>query len=493
MEREQVVNRAGERALARVLAALTARQPLGAILAGVLEGTREALGADGARLVVRLDGELAARGAGPLAGALAAHDAAVLAAAQDASQAAALAHELGAQIAALPGCEGALWVGFATPRALDEHECAFLDRMAGHAALAVSHALALRAARQEQPWLAAALTRISDGVAVVDRDLRLQIVNPALGAAAGACREARGQRLGPECAAAWGLVDGTPAAAEITGDDGRIYAPLVSEIGGGDGARLGWVVVLRDITPFKQLNASIADFVSTVTHDMRSPLTFIKGYVDMLGLVGELNEKQARFVEKTLGGVVQMADMVEKILQAGKLDPITGTYQLERAPTDIAELARGVVEGLADAAAKKNQTLSARIEPGLPPLRVDPYLLESAFTNLAENAVKYTPEGGRIEVALQRDARGLLFSVTDNGYGVAAEDQPKLFQRNVRIHRDEWKRVRGSGLGLFIVKKVAQRHGGDAWVESVEGQGSTFFLALPLDPAPPAADAATPS
>ncbi len=482
MRQEPIGNQVGLRALQRVVTAMTAREPLGATLALVLDGVREALGAEGARLVVRLDGQIVVRGEGSLSGPMAAYDDVMLAAAvQNTSERLALAHGLGVSSAALPGCDGALWVRFEPPRTLDEHECVFLDLMAGHAALALTHALALRAARQEQPWMAAALARIPDGVAVVDRDLRLQIANPAMGAASSACRQAHGQQLDAQHAAEWGLVEGIPAAAEVTGEDGRVYAPLVSEISGGDGARQGWVIVLRDITPFKQLNASMADFVSTVTHDMRSPLTFIKGYVDMLGMVGELNEKQARFVEKTLGGVVQMADMVEKILQAGKLDPITGTYQLECAPIDVAELAQTVVSRLADGAAKKNQTLTACIEPDLPPLVVDPYLLESAFTNLAENAVKYTPEGGRIEVALKREARGLVFSVADNGYGIAAEDQPKLFQRNVRIHRDEWKRVKGSGLGLFIVKKVAQRHGGDAWVESVEGQGSTFYLSLPLD------------
>jgi len=108
-------------------------------------------------------------------------------------------------------------------------------------------------------------------------------------------------------------------------------------------------------------------------------------------------------------------------------------------------------------------------------------MLSSAFTNLVENAVKYTPQGGTVEVTLDMEPGAVVFRVRDNGYGIPLADQARLFERNVRLHRPEWKRVKGSGLGLFIVKNVAQRHGGDAWVESVEGQGSTFYISIPLD------------
>jgi signal transduction histidine kinase len=114
-------------------------------------------------------------------------------------------------------------------------------------------------------------------------------------------------------------------------------------------------------------------------------------------------------------------------------------------------------------------------------LNIDKTMLASAFTNLIENAVKYTPEGGHIVVEVGINDNDLLFQVTDDGYGISEENQKKLFERNVRVHRKEWKRVKGSGLGLFIVKNVAQRHGGDAWVESTEGEGSTFYLSIPLD------------
>jgi signal transduction histidine kinase len=225
----------------------------------------------------------------------------------------------------------------------------------------------------------------------------------------------------------------------------------------------------------------MSEFLGTVSHDMRSPLTFMKGYVDMLGMVGALNAKQAEFADKIAVGVVQMSDMVEKVLEAGKLDPMTGRYVLSREACDVAEITQKVVAELSEPAAKKGLEFTSEIGDGIPILYVDRALLNRAFSNLAENAVKYTPEGGKVHIALGVNGNELVFRVSDNGFGISPEDQKKLFSRNVRIRRKEWVRVKGSGLGLFIVKNVAQRHGGDVWVKSAEGQGSTFYLSIPLD------------
>lgn len=198
-------------------------------------------------------------------------------------------------------------------------------------------------------------------------------------------------------------------------------------------------------------------------------------------MIGPLTDRQVEFVDKISGGVTQMSEMVEKILDAGRLDPHTGSYELAREPADLAEVAHRATQALLEPARKKGLTLTAAIADDLPILNVDRAMLGSAFANLVENAVKYTPEGGTVEVTLGMEQDKIVFRVRDNGYGIPAADRDRLFQRNVRIHRQEWKRVKGSGLGLFIVKNVAQRHGGDAWVESVEGQGSTFCLSIPLD------------
>lgn len=337
--------------------------------------------------------------------------------------------------------------------------------------------------------LAALLGTSPDPVIILDRDQRVRLLNaPAEALLAIEAKAALGQPARDVLRddALRDLLQLTTREAgslpaQVAGTDGRIYAPRVAPVASEEGALEGWALVLRDITVFEQLNRNMAEFLSTVSHDMRSPLTFIKGYLDMLGLIGPLNERQEAFIEKITGGVMQMADMIEKILDAGRLDPHTGRYELSREPADIAELARRATQALMEPARKKGLSLSTAIADDLPILNVDSARLASAFSNLIENAVKYTPEGGTVDVSLDIEQDSLVFRVRDNGYGIPAEEQARLFQRNVRLHRQEWKHVKGSGLGLFIVKNVAQRHGGDAWVESVEGQGSTFALTIPLD------------
>jgi two-component system phosphate regulon sensor histidine kinase PhoR len=332
--------------------------------------------------------------------------------------------------------------------------------------------------------LAALLGTTPDAVILLDAEQRVVLLNPpaetllGLNSASAANRPAREVIRDATLLAL--LADTGTLPAQVTAEDGHIYAPRAVPITGEDGTLEGQALVLRDMTQFEQLNRNMADFLSTVSHDMRSPLTFIKGYLDMLGMIGPLTERQAQFVEKITGGVMQMADMIEKILDAGRLDPHTGRYELSREPSDIGELVRRAAQPLLEPARKKELVLSIDVADDLPVLNVDAARLVSAFANLIENAVKYTPEGGRVDVSLGVERDALVFRVRDNGYGISAEDQAKLFQRNVRLRRPEWKQVKGSGLGLFIVKHVAQRHGGDAWVESVEGQGSTFALAIPL-------------
>lgn len=385
---------------------------------------------------------------------------------------------------------GVLWIGFSEARPLTDSERLFWATLAGQAAIALANARSVARLRRRYAWLSAVLDHTPDPVLVVDRDLHVQLMNPVaqqlfevteqaiIGQALDTVQELAGlvalfeERSSPE---------ETSAPLEYALNGERTFAVSLSEVITEDDEQSGWVLLMQEITRYKRLHDNMSEFLSTVSHDMRTPLTYMKGYLDMLGMVGELNLKQDEFVGKIAGGFAQMSDMVEKILKAGRLDPVTGTYQLEREACDMVDMFHKVIDGLDEPAREKGIVLTYTVGEGVPVLNVDPSLIVSAFTNLAENAVKYTPEGGHIDVTLDVEEGELVFRVTDDGYGISLENQQKLFKRNSRIHRPEWKRVKGSGLGLFIVKNVAQRHGGDTWVESVEGEGSTFFFSLPLD------------
>jgi len=262
--------------------------------------------------------------------------------------------------------------------------------------------------------------------------------------------------------------------------DERFFQPQLLPLPDSQEIQNGFIVVLSEVSHFKRLNENMTLFLQTVSHDLRSPLTAAKGFVDMLSMVGELNQKQIIMREKILVSISDMTNLVEKVLDAGRLDPEMGAYELRREVCDPAEVVEKVVSHMSATANKKDQALSPLIEAGLPMLNLDHMMIERALVNLVENAIKYTPNGGEIQVAAYVQGENLYFEVRDNGLGIAPELQVKLFERGSRIRRVEHRNIRGSGLGLFIVKNVAQQHGGDAEVDSVEGQGSRFRIRIPL-------------
>jgi signal transduction histidine kinase len=224
------------------------------------------------------------------------------------------------------------------------------------------------------------------------------------------------------------------------------------------------------------------EFVRIVSHDLLSPLTSIKGFASMLEsrMAGELNEKQKYYINKILSGVTSMTSLVENMQDAGRYDPETGFYEMERGPCDLTDVARRIAENHLLPAEKQDLTLSFRASDDIPIVNVDDTMIERSLTNLVDNAIKYTPNGGHIQIAVERHDDYIVITVQDNGFGINEENLRHLFQRHFRIRRREHKRVKGSGLGLFIVRSVARQHGGDAFVESTEGEGSTFGIRIPL-------------
>jgi signal transduction histidine kinase len=230
------------------------------------------------------------------------------------------------------------------------------------------------------------------------------------------------------------------------------------------------------------------EFVRIVTHDLRSPLTSMQGFASMLEAqsVGQLNERQMHYISKVLMGTAQLANLIENIADAGRYDPDTGFYEMELALTDPVELVRRLVNDYIMPAGK-DLRLSVVVPPNLPVIMADHVMLERALINLIDNAVKYTPAGGHIEVGARQEGEELCLYVKDDGLGISPEHRSQLFKRHFRIRRPEHRLVKGSGLGLFIVRSVAIYHGGDAFVESAPGEGSTFGLRLPLRASQPVA------
>jgi two-component system phosphate regulon sensor histidine kinase PhoR len=248
----------------------------------------------------------------------------------------------------------------------------------------------------------------------------------------------------------------------------------------GEGIR-GAVAVFHDITRLKQLEKIRQDFVANVSHELRTPLTTIKGYAETL-LDGALKEDQAfQFVQVIQRHTDRLTKIVQDLLMLSKIE--TKEFQLKMEMISLPNLIDDIIDFLKEPAEKKKISLSRHEIPPSLTLRADRSYLEQVLINLLDNAIKYTPEGGKVIVsAVEKNSEDIQFSIEDNGIGIPKEDLSRIFERFYRVDKGRSKELGGTGLGLSIVKHLVQAHGGRVWVESQLGKGSTFYFTLPIRP-----------
>jgi signal transduction histidine kinase/HAMP domain-containing protein len=390
------------------------------------------------------------------------------------------------------GFVGAFWLAHRTAHAFAPDEVNLLSILAGQLGVAVANARLYQRAEEERLRLAAILAATPEGVLVTDGLGRISLANPA----SEVILKARPEEAVGKPAAGWVTASQVIELLADSGDEvrtaevevsgGRVLYAAVADIGPVGPGSAGRVCVLGDITHYKKLDQLKSDFVSTVSHDLRAPLTLMRGYGTMLSMVGDLSDKQQEFARKILDSVDHMARLVDNLLDLGRIEAGVG-LNLEK--VDVEAVVQEVVESFRPHAVNKQITLQTDLAAGMQPVEADQTLLRQAVANLVDNALKYTPQGGKVNLrAFERDER-LVLSVQDNGGGIAPADQVRLFEKFFRARRRESIREKGSGLGLAIVKSIAEQHGGRVSVESRLGVGSTFTLELPLLAQQPAEDA----
>ena len=261
--------------------------------------------------------------------------------------------------------------------------------------------------------------------------------------------------------------------------DGRIFsvhlAPVVREH-----EFLGTVTVWRDITKDVELNQAKSEFVSSVSHELRIPMTSIKGYVDLLLMkaAGPINEQQTEFLQTIKSNADRLTILVNDLLDISRIE--TGRMQLTVGEVDLSRVVGDVIAALRPRVDEKGQSLTNEIPVNLPPIRADANRVAQILTNLIGNAIAYTPEQGQIRV-LGRLLDGFVqVDVIDNGIGIAPEEQVKVWERFYRSEHPVVSEQLGTGLGLPIVRSLVELHGGRVWVDSELGKGSTFSLTLPI-------------
>jgi signal transduction histidine kinase len=247
-----------------------------------------------------------------------------------------------------------------------------------------------------------------------------------------------------------------------------------------EGEFLGTVAVWRDVTKDVELNRAKSAFVSSVAHELRIPMTSIKGYTDLLMSegVGPLNEQQAGFLQTIQRNADRLTTLVNELLDISRIE--TGRVRLKLGNVDLNRVTGDVIAALRPRATAKAQALTNKVPIDLPLVRADADRVVQILVNLVGNAIAYTPETGKIQVVGRLLDGTVQVDVVDNGIGIAAEEQAKIWERFYRSEHPAVVEQEGTGLGLAIVRSLVELQGGRVWVESEMGVGSTFSLTLPI-------------
>ncbi len=355
----------------------------------------------------------------------------------------------------------------------------------------------------------AVLAAIAEGVVVSDAEGRVILVNAAAARMLGADREAALGRPLQEVleacpdpcrstiVAAVARLSADPYTSASRGEAVEVtlqvgaqtlharVSPLLTDIG----QFVGTAILVRDATDEAQAEQSKEDFVRHAAHEMTTPLTAIRGYSELLArqLAAQLDEQQARFLRIVLENAGRLERLLVDLVDISQLE--SGQLELQTQPVQMEDVIRTVADQMRAQCDEKGLRLVIDIEPGVGPVLGDVDRLTQVVTALVRNACRHTAKGGRLTLSLSRVDDEVRVDVADTGVGIAPERQAGIFQR---FYRPPGTDRRTANLALPLSKGLIEMHGGRLWVESALGQGSTFSFTLPMQVAPPAAEAVEP-
>ena len=329
----------------------------------------------------------------------------------------------------------------------------------------------------ERHKLEAIIANIQDGVIVMDKNKNIMLVNRSvrdifnLGS-----KEIIGRALEDVIsntdlsALLVRASDGPLKYHEINFDDGRVFNAQYTPI-----PKIGGAVTMQDISYLKELDRLKNDFIHTVSHDLRSPLTSILGYTELVERTGPLNPNQQEFLHRLQGSVQHITTLINDLLDLGRLE---AGFDTRRELVQLGNVLKYSLDMFEVQVKKKNIKLIADIAPDLKALRANPIRIRQMLDNLIGNAIKYTLPEGTVHVSMSMQGNQIILKVEDTGQGIPPEEQGRVFEKFYRA-TNTVEGVEGSGLGLAIVKSIVDSHQGRVWVESTVGKGSSFTVLLP--------------
>ena len=351
----------------------------------------------------------------------------------------------------------------------------------------------LRDIATEKSRIATIINCMGDGVLVCDRDSCVVLTNPAAGRMLGIQESSVIGNPLSECGIDGALTETImeslrsadpvfPTVSQEICPSGSTPAFLrahTAPVKNDLGETLGAVTVLQDITGLKELDRMKSDFVAMVSHELRSPVASIQQQLSVMleGLSGDLTERQLRMIKRAKERARGLLELINDLLDISKIE--AGMVVQYKEPLRVEELLQKVHELMLPEAEAKRLKLNLQVEPPPQLVKGDRNNLEGVFTNLVNNAIKYTPEGGEITIRVTGEGENVKVEVSDTGIGISKGDLPRIFDRFYRVKSERTRQIVGTGLGLSIVKHIVEAHLGKISVESDEGAGSTFTVVLP--------------
>lgn len=392
---------------------------------------------------------------------------------------------------------GAIYIFRIGGGAFSASDRSLLAAFADQAAIAVRNAELYQQVNDERQSLSAIIDNSAEGVMILDAAGRIQVFNRALSRITGWDAE---EALGHPAAEILSLRDrqGQPvslpepppqrtSAAEsrtyVEGDVVRRGGPpitvgvTVTPLYDEEGAPARIILNVVDITRFRQAEELKSTFVSVVSHELKTPVALIKGYAETLRR--EDADWDRETMQDSLDVITEEADhlthLIDSLLEASRIQ--AGGLKLEPTDVQLARLAERVVDGFRTQT--DLHTFEIDFPPDFPTVWGDPERMREVLSNLVNNAVKYSPEGGTVWIGGRNDRTGVTIYVADQGIGIPPEEQGRIFDRFHRVESGLHRRTEGTGLGLYLVKAIVEAHGGRVWVESAPGRGSIFMFTLP--------------
>jgi len=361
---------------------------------------------------------------------------------------------------------------------------------------AIEYTRAMQDIADEKSRMRVLINRLTDGVMATDSAKRVVLANPAFLRMAG-CREVRavGRPVG-EVIHYDQLEKLINRALAISGDElVELTEEICCEAEGGQpgpilnarcipyidraGRNVGTITVLHDITALKRMDQIKSEFVSMVSHEIRSPLNSVLAQIKIIldGLAGEVTPRQQEILSRASEKVKSLVCLSSELLDLARIE--SGLISQEKEQLNLSYILADQVAFYSAAAQAKNISLALEPLPELAPVFVDRRNMEEVVSNLINNAINYTPEGGKVAVSAAMEDVYLRISVQDSGIGIAPEDLERIFAPFYRVKNDKTRFIIGTGLGLAIVKSIVEAHNGFIRVESEPERGSTFHVYIP--------------